>query len=86
MLGAANQWFSTGLASTHHHLLMTSRDPNQGKMFHFSDLFNEKMVQFEPELEQNITVSKHNKTSLMINQIDQQVAILEREIFPFTPN
>ena len=44
------------------------------------------MVQFEPEIVQNITVCQHKKTSLMINQNDQQVAMLEREIFPFTLN
>ena len=47
---------------THHCPLRTSCDPNWGKMFNFSNLFNEKMVQFEPEIVQNITVCQNKKT------------------------
>ena len=51
------QWFSTGLA------LGPTIIPIiiYVKIFNFSNVFNEKMVQFEPEIVQNITVCQHKK-------------------------
>jgi len=76
MPNALNQWFSTGLASP----LNDKPRPKSRNIFNFSNVFNEKMVQFEPEIVQNITVCQHKKTSLMINQNDQQVAMLDGNI------
>ena len=64
-----------------------------GKNFNFSNAFDKKM-QCELEIVQNVTVCQHahkktnnhnnNNNKKKINQNDQQVAMVEREIFPFT--
>jgi len=58
MVKAAGGWMKP--SSPLEQWLMTSRDRNLGQ-FSTSQIYEKKMVQFEPEIVQNITVRQHKK-------------------------